>query len=206
LKEVIDLLEWESEKVPVAVILHNFGVVGKTILPNVSLSWINIEGCKYSMIGALENIDSTPKIIELQKCILKDMMELEKPIPEIYIYKGGEIELSVMVQKVPAFIYIDNVFWQRWASTTLTKRYENSKEGKVASHCSWHRRQAFIYIDNVFWQRWASTWHRRKQAFIYIDTDVNKLLFTLAFIYIDNALCQDEDMKIVWGCFLLLVT
>jgi len=38
LKEVIDLLEWESEKVPVAVILHNFGVVGKTILPNVSLS------------------------------------------------------------------------------------------------------------------------------------------------------------------------
>lgn len=38
LKEVIDLLEWESEKISVAVILHNFGAMGKTILPNVSLS------------------------------------------------------------------------------------------------------------------------------------------------------------------------
>jgi len=53
-----------------------------------------IEGCKYSMIGALENIDSTPNIIELQKFILKDMMELEEPIPKIYIYKDGELELQ----------------------------------------------------------------------------------------------------------------
>lgn len=49
------------------------------------------------MIGALENIDCTPKIIELQKFILKDMMELEEPIPEIYIYENGELELDVVV-------------------------------------------------------------------------------------------------------------
>lgn len=96
LKEVIDLLEWKSEKISVAVIVHNSGAMGKTILPNVSLSWINIKGCKYSMIGALENIDCTPKIIELQKFILKDMMKLEEPIPEIYIYENGELELDVI--------------------------------------------------------------------------------------------------------------
>lgn len=62
MKEVIDLLEWGSEKNAVAVILHSFKVMDKTILSNAVVSWINIEGCKYSMIQVFENIDSTPNI------------------------------------------------------------------------------------------------------------------------------------------------
>jgi len=34
------------------------------------------------------------------------MMELEEHIPEIYIYKDGELELSVMVQKVRQALHL----------------------------------------------------------------------------------------------------
>jgi len=40
-KEVIDLLEWGSEK--------------NAHSPNALFSWISIQGCKYSMIEVLEN-------------------------------------------------------------------------------------------------------------------------------------------------------
>jgi len=59
------------------------------------------------------------------------MMELEEPIPEIYVYKDGEIEFSVIVQKVPAFIYIDNVFWQRLASQLLPKDMKIGKKVRL---------------------------------------------------------------------------
>jgi hypothetical protein len=72
------------------------------------------------MIEVLENIDSTPKTIKLQKFILKDMMELEEPIPEIKKYINARLKLGLMLEKVLAFIYIDNVLCQKKVRLLLT--------------------------------------------------------------------------------------
>jgi signal recognition particle GTPase len=48
-KEVIELLEWGSEKNVVAVILLGIDGIGKTTLGDVVFSLANFEGCEYSL-------------------------------------------------------------------------------------------------------------------------------------------------------------
>lgn len=108
-REVIDLLEWGSQQNAVAVILHGFGGMGKTTLADAVFSMLNIEGCQYSTVQLFENIHSFPKIIELQKLILRDLTRSEN-IPQIRKHEDGQRELSRVLEDVSAFIYIDNAF------------------------------------------------------------------------------------------------
>ena len=48
-KEVIELLEWGSEKNVVTVILLRIDGIGKTTLGDVVFSLANFEGCEYSL-------------------------------------------------------------------------------------------------------------------------------------------------------------
>ena len=118
LEEVIELLEWESQKNAVAVMVHGFGGMGKTTLDDAIFARLYIEGCKYSMVRLFEDINATPNIIELQKCILKDLMlgskeeEQRSVIENIRTFEDGRREIGRMLEKEVAFIYIDNVLGQ----------------------------------------------------------------------------------------------
>ena len=90
-------MEWGSEQNAIVVILHGFGGMGKTTLADAVFSVVNIEGCQYSMVQLFENIDSPPKIIELQKLILKDLMGSEN-IPQIRKHEDKQRELSRMLE------------------------------------------------------------------------------------------------------------
>lgn len=105
-KEVLELLEWGSQRKAVAVMLHAFGGMGKTTLADAVFS---LAACKYSEVQLFQDIESKPDIIELQKFILKDLMGPEETIPDIRKYEDGQRELGYMLEKVTAFIYIDNV-------------------------------------------------------------------------------------------------
>ena len=49
-KEIIDLLDWGTEKSAIAIMLHGFGGLGKTTLADAVFSLVDIQGCKYSKI------------------------------------------------------------------------------------------------------------------------------------------------------------
>jgi len=49
MKEVIELLEWGSEKNAVAIILLGIDRIGKTALGDVVFSLDKFEGCEYSL-------------------------------------------------------------------------------------------------------------------------------------------------------------
>ena len=106
-KEVLALLECESEEKAVTVIIHGFGGMGKTRLADAVFSQIG--GCKYSEVQLFTDIDSKPDIIDLQKKLLKDLMGPKATVPEIRKYQDGQRELEDVLKEVQAFIYIDNV-------------------------------------------------------------------------------------------------
>lgn len=108
-REIIDLLEWGSEKNAIVVMLHGIGGIGKTTLADAVVSLLDILGCKYSTVQLFENMDSTPKIVELQRLILKDLMEHGETVPDIRKHEDGQRELGGMLEKVPAFIYLEKV-------------------------------------------------------------------------------------------------
>lgn len=127
-KEVLQLLEWGSGKEAVAVILHGFGGMGKTTLGDAVFSQANFEGCKYSEVRLFKDIESKPDVIELQKCILKDLMGPEETVPEIRKYEDGQRELGDILAKVPAFLYIDNVLGEKELEQLLPKDVTKSKK------------------------------------------------------------------------------
>jgi Mg-chelatase subunit ChlI len=49
-KEIIDLLEWGSERNAIAIMLHGFGGIGKTTLADAVFSLLDIQECKYSTV------------------------------------------------------------------------------------------------------------------------------------------------------------
>ena len=61
------------------VIIHGFGGMGNTTLGDAVFSQVG--GCKYEKLQLSEDIISTPVVIELQKHILKDLMEPKETIP-----------------------------------------------------------------------------------------------------------------------------
>ena len=61
------------------VIIHGFGGTRKTTLGDAVFSQVG--GCKYEKLQLFEDIISTPIVIELQKNILKDLMEPKETIP-----------------------------------------------------------------------------------------------------------------------------
>jgi hypothetical protein len=109
----LKLLEWESEKNAVAVIVYGFGGVGKSTLADAVFARLDIVGCKYSMVRLFDDITSTPNIVELQKCILTDLMmgiaEEKMAKLDVRTFESGQREIRRMLEKEVAFIYIDNV-------------------------------------------------------------------------------------------------
>lgn len=73
IKEVVELLEWESDKKAVAVIVYGFGGVGKSTLADAVFARLHIEECKYSMVRLFDDITSTPNIVELQMWSCKNV-------------------------------------------------------------------------------------------------------------------------------------
>lgn len=129
-KEVIDLLEWGSEQNALTVIVHGFGGMGKTTLADAVFSLVHVEGCKYSQVQLFKDIKSTPDILELQKLMLKDLMESEK-IPDIRKHEEGQRQLGCMLEKVQAFIYIDNVLNANELRELLPKDMNKAKKVRL---------------------------------------------------------------------------
>ena len=68
--------------------------MGKSTLADAVFSRLDIVGCKYSMVRLFDDITSTdPNIVELQKCILSDLMvgteEEKKQILDVRTFEGG---------------------------------------------------------------------------------------------------------------------
>lgn len=140
LHEVIQLLDWENEKNAVAVILHGFGGIGKTVLADAVFARLYIEGCKYSMVR-LDDITSNPDIVELQKCILKDlsikapmgMTDKQEEIGHLVLenirtFEDGQREIGRMLEKEIAFIYIDNVVHRDRLEQILPRDMKSAKK------------------------------------------------------------------------------
>jgi hypothetical protein len=128
-KQVLGLLEIESKRNDVTVILHGFGGMGKTTLADALFSQVGgfrgmgkttladavfsqVGGCRYSHVQVFVDIDSKPNIIKLQKDILKDLMGPEEPVPDIRKYQDGQRELERVLREVQCFVYIDYVLDQ----------------------------------------------------------------------------------------------
>lgn len=113
IKEVVNLLEWESEKNAVAVIVYGFGGVGKSTLADAVFARLDIVGCKYSMVRLFDDITSTPNIVEFQKCILRDLMvgiaEEKAAKLDVRTFESGQHQIGSVLQKEVAFLYVDNV-------------------------------------------------------------------------------------------------
>jgi len=117
LKNVIELLEWESKESAVAVILHGIGGMGKTTLAEAVFAHLQkqstlaeadyIEGCRFSKVK-LDDETSTPDIVKLQKVIIKDL-KIGEEIPEIRRSEEGQREIGHLLETDVAFLYIDNV-------------------------------------------------------------------------------------------------
>eukprot|EP01018_Ginkgo_biloba_P022307 Gb_22489 [translate_table: standard] len=106
LHEVIQLLELESERNAVAVILHGFGGIGKTTLADAIFARLEIKDCKFSTVRLFEDIESKPDITKLQTWILQDL-EGRSDI-DIRRFEDGQRALRVIFEKQEAFLYIDN--------------------------------------------------------------------------------------------------
>eukprot|EP01018_Ginkgo_biloba_P024194 Gb_34084 [translate_table: standard] len=107
-KKVIQLLELESEKNAVAVILHGFGGMGKTTLADAVFARLDINGFKFSTVRLFENAEKVPDdkdITELQKWILQ---ELTGDKHDIQRFEHGQRLLGDVLKEKQAFIYIDN--------------------------------------------------------------------------------------------------
>lgn len=137
LEEVIELLEWESQKNAVAVMVHGIGGMGKTTLADAVFARLYIEGCKYSMVRLFKDINSSPDIVELQKCMLKDLMlgsreeEQRSVLENIRTFEDGQREIGRMLEKEVAFIYIDNVLAQDALENLLPRDMENAKRCRL---------------------------------------------------------------------------
>lgn len=110
-KEVLRLLDSESESNALAVMLHGFGGTGKTTLADAVFARVCIKGCKYSMVRLFDDITSTPNIVRLQKLILQDLNRQtggKKTIPDIGTFEEGQREIGHILEKDAVFIYIDN--------------------------------------------------------------------------------------------------
>ena len=128
-KEVLALLECESEEKAVTVIIHGFGGKGKTALADAVFSQIG--GCKYSEVQLFTDIDSKPDIIDLQKKLLKDLMGPKATVPEIRKYQDGQRELEDVLKEVQAFIYIDNVLERDALKKVLPQNMRTSKKVRL---------------------------------------------------------------------------
>lgn len=134
-KEVTDLLEWGTEKNAVAVILYSFGGMGKTTLADAVFSRVDIKqvdrkDCKYSQVELFKSIESSPNIIQLQTKILEDLMGKEN-IPEIRKYQDGQQQIGLQLEKVPAFIYIDNVLEKDKLRQLLPLNFDKAKKVRL---------------------------------------------------------------------------
>lgn len=127
-KEIIDLLEWGSGKNAIAIMVHGFGGIGKTTLAEAVFSVVDIPGCKYSTVRLFQNIDSTPDIIKLQRKILEDLMAPGETVPDIRKHEDGQRQLALILEKVTAFIYIDNVLGQHELGQLLPKNMNKAKK------------------------------------------------------------------------------
>lgn len=120
IQNVTDLLDWESTKSAVAVILYGLGGTGKTALGD-AVYWSlyhekvlpyrnngDVLECKYSYVRLFEFITSVPDIPKLQTQILQDLRSRIRHIPT---YEVGRNEIESILEKEVVFIYIDNVLF-----------------------------------------------------------------------------------------------
>lgn len=133
--DVTNLLEWGSAKKAVAVILYGFGGMGKTTVADAVFNAVNInevdgDECKYSHVELFKSIESSPDVINLQKKILEDLNGGET-IPEIRKYQDGQREIGKMLEKVAAFIYIDNVLEKDMLQQLLPLNFDNAKKVRL---------------------------------------------------------------------------
>eukprot|EP01018_Ginkgo_biloba_P022306 Gb_22490 [translate_table: standard] len=98
LHNVIQLLELESERNAVAVILHGLGGIGKTTLADAIFARIEIKGFKVSKVRLFEDIGLKPEITKLQTLLLQDLKlgpnELGiQAIKGIWLQQDNELQL-----------------------------------------------------------------------------------------------------------------
>lgn len=127
-QEVIELLEWESDKNAVAVVLLGLGGIGKTTLADAVFALTTVVGCRYSKVSLFDDITSTsPDVIQLQNRILEDLISGETKIPEIERVEDGKLHIGCMLEKEVAFIYIDNVRHGGWLQQLLPGMEKSKK-------------------------------------------------------------------------------
>lgn len=135
IQKVVELLEWESQKNAVAVIVYGFGGVGKSTLADAVFARLDIVGCKYSMVRLFDDITSAPNIVELQKCILSDLMvgteEEKKPIPDVRTFEAGQREIRRRLEKEVAFLYVDNALNADRLQELLPSEMHKAKKVRV---------------------------------------------------------------------------
>lgn len=213
-KEVIDLLELESENRALAVVLHGVRGMGKTTLAEAVFSVASLQGCKYSWIKLFDNRESIPNITYLQGLILKDLKESRK-IAEIIRHEEGQRELADILRKVPAFICIDNVVREDVLRLLLPEDLNSAKKVRllitarndsVGRACPLKTRPIMYRVKRMS-RGWAEVLFNRK-LFDDMKGKVNPEQLEhilnicdgnpLMLIKVAKALCFDEDKRSIF--------
>lgn len=104
--------------------------MGKTTLANAVFARSQWEDCKYSMIRMFHDRTSIPNIIELQKCILKDLLvgNEEEVMTDLRTFEDGQRQIGRLLEKEVAFIYIDHVLDSKGLEQLLPKDMSKAKK------------------------------------------------------------------------------
>eukprot|EP00252_Welwitschia_mirabilis_P020433 TRINITY_DN5008_c0_g1_i3.p1 TRINITY_DN5008_c0_g1~~TRINITY_DN5008_c0_g1_i3.p1 ORF type:complete len:218 (+),score=22.73 TRINITY_DN5008_c0_g1_i3:777-1430(+) len=129
-KEIIKLLEFDSPKNVVAVILHGPPHTGKTTLADAVYAMSDIDDFKFGKVSLFEEIGSNVDITKLQNKILDQISENENGEhrePESFV--EGQISLLMEgLKDHPCFLYIDNVSDSQQLGKLLPERLETCKK------------------------------------------------------------------------------
>lgn len=143
IKDVMKLLECESEQNVVTVILHGFGGMGKTTLADAVFS--QVKGGKCSEVKLCNAIGSKPDIIQLQKKMLEHLMEPGELIPDIPKPEDGQRALGKRLKEVEAFIYIDNVLDRVELKSLLPQDLDKAKKVRLLQKCEVCNARLYAY-------------------------------------------------------------
>ncbi|KAH9290818.1 hypothetical protein KI387_034935, partial [Taxus chinensis] len=106
ISEIVDLLEWNSDKPAVAVVVHGIGGAGKTTLANSVYASLNLQGWRHSKVTLVQNLEVDPNIKKVQSDILEDLTGTKQIVRDC---GRGREKLKYIIEKESVFLYIDNV-------------------------------------------------------------------------------------------------
>ncbi|GLJ53728.1 hypothetical protein SUGI_1146470 [Cryptomeria japonica] len=130
IKEVIQLLNWQSNNGTSAVVIYGIGGSGKTTLGDAVFSSLKdkLQGWKYSKVTLIQNLEKNPEVSKIQSLILEDLTATKHDVRD---FQSGRQILKDIIEKEPVFLYVDNALYLEPLRNLLPKDFTNAKKFRL---------------------------------------------------------------------------